>query len=320
MMNQLKDKLYKMKGEDSATIAQTLLDPLNPGGGPAYPNDDDNYSPSKKSTPANSISFLGVSLKEGYSIANFLVIPLTSSTMIYAGTFMNVAILFLLKDPQFYAVPEGEIGRVTNYIIFYSQLLVAPFILVVGYVFDIMGRKLTIFFTLLPAAILMMYIPDAAPSINMMIVLRLGIVTAISTLASHPFINDYVSKETRGRAIALQSIGVVIGDLMTFVLVLNITRGMTAYGRFKFFGFSVIAIASLFLFLVKEPRFKERRTQRGFDDFEESKTFSEKARELTNKVWKVCKSDIVFPICLFGTMTARTLHYLFGTFLTLFII
>ena len=29
--------------------------------------------------------------------------------------------------------------------------------------------------------------------------------------------------------------------------------------------------------------------------------------------------DIVFPICLFGTMTARTLHYLFGTFLTLFI-
>lgn len=196
----------------------------------------------------------------------------------------------------------------------------APFILVVGYVYDIIGRKLTIFFTLVPAAILMMYIPDAAPSINMVIVLRLGIVTAVSTLSSHPFINDYVSKETRGRAIALQSIGVVIGDLMTFVLVLNITRGMTAYGRFKFFGFSVIAIACLFLILVKEPRFKERRSLRGYDDFEASKTFSEKARELTNKVWKVCKSDIVFPICLFGTMTARTLHYLFGTFLTLFII
>jgi MFS family permease len=156
-----------------------------------------------KSKQQNGKVFLGVNLKEGYSVANFLAIPLTSSTMIYAGTFMNVAILFLLKDPEFYAVPEGEIGRVTNYIIFYSQLMVAPFILVVGYIYDIIGRKLTIFFTLVPAAILMMYIPDAAPSINMVIVLRLGIVTAISTLSSHPFINDYVSKETRGRAIAL---------------------------------------------------------------------------------------------------------------------
>jgi hypothetical protein len=56
---------------------------------------------------------------------------------------------------------------------------------------------------------------------------------------------------------------------MTFVLVLNITRGMSAFGRFKFFGFSVIAIAFIFLLIVKEPRFKERKSIRGFDEFEE---------------------------------------------------
>lgn len=113
--------------------------------------------------------------------------------------------------------------------------------------------------------------------------------------------------------------GVVIGDLLTFVLVLNITRGMTPFGRFKFFGFTIIALACVFLMIVKEPRYKERNIQRGFDGMDQ-RSFAEKARDLTSKVWRVCKSDIVFPICLFGTMTARTLHYLFATFLTLFII
>jgi MFS family permease len=212
-------------------------------------------------------------MKEGYSVKNFFAIPLTSSTLIYFGTFMNVAILFLLKDPAFFAVPEREIGRVVNTTIFYGQLLVFPFIMVVGYIYDILGRRFTIFFSLIPAAILMMYLPDVAPSIPGLIIFRSGIVMAVNTLSSHPFINDYICKETRGRAIALQSTGVVIGDLMTFVVVLNITRGMTPYGRFKFFGFTIIAIACLFLYLVKEPRFKEnKRAIKAFDVYEEEKS------------------------------------------------
>ena len=42
-------------------------------------------------------------------------------------------------------------------------------------------------------------------------------------------------------------------------------------------------------------------------------------KEITRQVVTVCKSDILFPICLFGTATVRTVHFLFGTFLMLYV-
>lgn len=147
--------------------------------------------------------FLGVSLKAGFTPWNFLAVPLTTSTVTYAGTFSNVAIVFLLKDKEYYGVDESEIGRVANDIIFYTLLMQVGFILCVGYLYDLFGRRMTVFCTLVPGAVLTMFVPNAAPSIKLLIVLRIAMVMAISTLASHPFVNDYVNKETRGRAIAL---------------------------------------------------------------------------------------------------------------------
>ena len=145
---------------------------------------------------------MDVSLKAGISISNFLVIPLSSITITYAGTFLNVAIIFLLRDPNFYGIEESKIGRVTNDILFYTQLMQIFFTLAAGYIYDIVGRRWTILATLFPGAILVIFIPDAAPSIPLLIALRMGLVLAMSALGSHPFVNDYVKRETRGRAVA----------------------------------------------------------------------------------------------------------------------
>jgi hypothetical protein len=67
---------------------------------------------------------------------------------------------------------------------------------------------------------------------------------------------------------------------LTFLIVLNLTREMTPYGRFQLFGISLICFAIIFLFLIREPRFKEKRSLRGFEDFE-NKSKYEKARDLT---------------------------------------
>ena len=45
---------------------------------------------------------------------------------------------------------------------------------------------------------------------------------------------------------------------MTFVVMLNLTRDMTAYGRFSCFAISLGIIALLFFFLIREPKFKEK--------------------------------------------------------------
>ena len=71
-----------------------------------------------------------------------------------------------------------------------------------GYIYDIVGRRMTVFFSVALGAISTIFIPYTAPSIVTLICVRIGIITTLSALGSHPFVNDYVKKETRGRAIA----------------------------------------------------------------------------------------------------------------------
>ena len=66
------------------------------------------------------IVVFGVQMKRNFSKANFMVIPMTLGTITYIGTFINVAIIFLLKDPLYFGITDEYIGRVSNDIIFYS--------------------------------------------------------------------------------------------------------------------------------------------------------------------------------------------------------
>lgn len=47
--------------------------------------------------------------------------------------------------------------------------------------------------------------------------------------------------------------GLIIGDLLTFVILLNITKGMNEYNKFLAFTISLASFALLLLRLVKEP-------------------------------------------------------------------
>jgi hypothetical protein len=49
---------------------------------------------------------LGVSIKESFGIKNFLALPLIFATLTYMGTFINVAVIYLLKDPNIFNIPE----------------------------------------------------------------------------------------------------------------------------------------------------------------------------------------------------------------------
>jgi MFS family permease len=57
--------------------------------------------------------------------------------------------------------------------------------------------------------------PDVYP---WLIIFRIGL--AISSVAAlcHPLITDYIKKTSRGKATAFQSLGFVVGDLFTFVV------------------------------------------------------------------------------------------------------
>ena len=142
-------------------------------------------------------------MKKGYSIRNFLAIPLATTTTAYMGTFSNVAIIFLLKSPEYFNIPANEIGRVSNDIIFYGLLFQIMMSLGVGYVYELLGRRLTLTITVFLAAVVVAFIPYVAPSLTALIGLRLVLAITFCALSSQPLVNDYVIKDTRGRAIAM---------------------------------------------------------------------------------------------------------------------
>lgn len=80
--------------------------------------------------------------------------------------------------------------------------------LFVGYVFDLLGRKIPIFICLLLCGFLMTSIPFCAPVVypNLIVVrILIGIMTIAPNC--HPLVSDYVSKSFRGRVTGYQSYG-----------------------------------------------------------------------------------------------------------------
>ena len=64
---------------------------------------------------------------------------------------------------------------------------------------------------------------------------------------------DYVEKEYRGRAIAIANMGLIIGDLLTFVILINITKEMDEYSKFLTFTPTLACFVLTLLIVIKEP-------------------------------------------------------------------
>ena len=52
----------------------------------------------------------------------------------------------------------------------------------------------------------------------------------------------------------MQNMGIIVGDLLTFVVVLNITKNMNAFDQFFTFSVSLAMIALGFYYMIKEPK------------------------------------------------------------------
>ena len=61
-----------------------------------------------------------------------------------------------------------------------------------SYIFEILGRKLTIFISFFLTGIVLAVFPYTAPNYNLLIVVRITIGITMSALLAHPLIADYI--------------------------------------------------------------------------------------------------------------------------------
>jgi len=82
----------------------------------------------------------------------------------------------------------------------YAQGIAIPTVLVIGFIFDLAGRRSTTVLTFLLGAVMTFILPLVSPSIAGYDVVRVFFIQTMVVMLSNPFINDYVTVQSRGLA------------------------------------------------------------------------------------------------------------------------
>lgn len=188
-----------------------------------------------------------------------MVIVFTPLLLMLIQTYLNAQIVLLLSIPGFYDIDQADKGQIAGMLISYSLPPAMITTFAVGYIYDIVGRRLTLYISFMLASTLMFFIPHTAPSVFPgLLLLRMGIAVAIVPPVASPIVADYLAKESIGKGAALIGIGFIAGEILSMGVLFNITKHMTP--NTAFFTVAVIGniLALSFLFIVKEPLLRKR--------------------------------------------------------------
>lgn len=163
---------------------------------------------------------------------------------------------YLLRDADYFDIPFNQTGRAAGQVLFYAYLIstiVTPFL---GYVYDLVGR----FWFMIPACFALTFflsiVPFSSPHFWILCSVRAVMSIIINVVHVSPLLVDYVKSESRGLAMALGAMGLVLGELV-MVGMFSITRKMDMQAQFYVPAIILAAIASSLIFLVREPKLKQ---------------------------------------------------------------
>ena len=159
----------------------------------------------------------------------------------------------MLEDKTMFNVPSEEGGQIASDLTIFSLPFTMVSTFFVSYIYELVGRKLTIFVSFLTTAMLFVYLPYTAPNLNHLIAVRCGIGVTMSAPLANPLVPDYVKRSSRGRAIALNGIGFVIGEVFSMGVLFNLTKSMDYRDAFKIASGIILFFSLFFLISVKDP-------------------------------------------------------------------
>ena len=114
----------------------------------------------------------GIKLKKNAKRRNLFAIFYIFFLVTTAGGYINVQIVYLLRDENYFNLEAEKIGSTVSNIIIISLIAATLWTLVAGYLFDMLGRLPPIFTSGIIMAVLVLVIPYCAPSILLLIVVR----------------------------------------------------------------------------------------------------------------------------------------------------
>ena len=112
--------------------------------------------------------------------------------MMNVGVYFNTQVTYMLQDKEMFGVPRDKIGKLTSDITVWSlpPSIIATFFM--GYCYELIGRKLTLFLSFFTTAFIFYCIPMTAPNYVLLIFARCLVGITMSAPISHPLVSDYV--------------------------------------------------------------------------------------------------------------------------------
>ena len=128
-----------------------------------------------------------------------------------------------------------------------------------GFVYDIVGRRITLYISFAIASTLVYFIPHMAPDVfPNLLLLRMSIAIALVPPVASPLIGDYLTKDSIGKGAALVGVGLIIGEILSMGVLFTLTKRMTPNNAFLTVAIVCNVVSLSFIFIVREPLLRKR--------------------------------------------------------------
>ena len=182
-------------------------------------------------------------------------------------------------------------------------------------------------------ALIFFGIPRTAPSYPWLAVARCAIGVTMAGPISHPLVADYVHAKSRGRAIALSGVGLVLGEVCAMGVLFNLTKDMTFYDAFGVAALAIGGFAIFCLVAIADPDLNTLRrgmdgklqTEQSAGPPEQSAAafdglpLHRKIGKLTGVFLHEVRQKPILSLSVAGATITRLLSVLFSTYLILWI-
>lgn len=194
-----------------------------------------------------------VVLREGYGLPQFLMMVIGLFSTFYA---MFTAVLFLvllITSPRYFNVQKEESGQSVSAIILATEVVNIAVFLVVGLLYDTIGRRPLLVTGEILTAVFILCLPYSGSVLPGLLLSRCGIAISTSVILGSPLLVDYIHDKSKGITMAVM--GLVGGLSVILVTVVELKLAQSHPLEVFFYPPSVLCLltALAMYFFLKEP-------------------------------------------------------------------
>lgn len=168
-----------------------------------------------------------IQLKEGVSWINASNIFFTYFVGISQLVFFDISLVYLLKSEDYFNIEESRISKLSADVVFYSQPFTLIFDVIIGYMHDKIGRRWTCFISTMVGVLAFAILPFIRTVYPGLLIIRIMLNFSLKGPIIAPLSADYISADTRGKAVAFTGLGAGFGAIFGVFVLFSLSKRTT---------------------------------------------------------------------------------------------